>query len=197
MLKVVLMVGEIVKTTASFKIPVSALVTKGEKAIQGLMVQFYLGVQKSGAAVETDVNGRAVYEFDGIPLTEKEVMLQAQVDGTSAWARVVILLPAEPKAVRVLTCSEPQVFGDNGTYEVRVRVTDERHNGVQGIKFIFRDLIDPNGTKDERTNQDGICFVKVQFQEIDKFVVVEYPDGTDRKLHLFGPIPSRLIHVNP
>lgn len=196
-LKVILILGEVVKTAAGFKIPVSALVTKGEKAIKGLMVQFYLGVQQSGAAVRTDDNGRVPYEFEGISLNAKEVMLQVQVEGTSTWDRKVVNLPSEPKAPsKALTCSEPEVFGDNGIYTIQVRVADEKHQGVQGIKFVFRDQYNTGNVAEAVSDANGYCSASIGFREIEKFVVIDYPDGTSKRIHLFGPIPSRSASVN-
>jgi hypothetical protein len=197
-LRVILIIGEIIKIATEFKIPVSALVTKGENAVKGLMVQFYLGTEKSGAAIETDNNGRVVYEFSGIPLTEKVVMLQVQVNGTSAWARENVALPAEQKLpTRTLTYSNPAVFGDNGIYTIQVKVTDERYNGIEGQKFIFRDKFSPNDAMERSTGPNGLCRVSVRFQDIYKHIVVDYPNGTSQEVRLFGPIPSRLVHIKP
>jgi len=166
-------IGEIIKMATECKIPASALVTKGKNAAKGLMVQFYLGTQKSGAAIETDDNGRVVYEFSGVPLTEKVVMLQVQVNGTSAWARENPTLPAEQKApTRTLRYSNPAVFGDNGIYTIQVRVTAVEDigsiltgEGVYHSLFAGKNFHEDVKKKDE--HQNGIEGQKFIFR--DKF----------------------------
>ncbi|MBI4120411.1 MAG: hypothetical protein HY454_03000 [Parcubacteria group bacterium] len=121
-----------------FSIEVEAIVTEGQRALQGRDLQFFVGSAAFSTPERTDDNGRCKKTITGPVPPSKEVRIEVQVIGQATRREVTIKIPADPKAPgRTDKLSVRYTLRDDGNYLVAILVADEKGKEKSGVPVTF------------------------------------------------------------
>ena len=102
------------KTGTGWSILATAIVSQGNRTLDGREVQFFLNSIPYDQPVQTDSNGRAQIDIIGIPMDDERLSVEAQVVGQLIRAKKSIVLPKTEKVQKP---------------EIRLEIMATRYNG--------------------------------------------------------------------
>ena len=152
-IRVVIETEEPKKIGASWSILATAIISQGNRAMDGREVQFFLNSFPYGQPAQTDDNGRAQIDIVGIPVDARRVSIEAQVVGQTARTRKIVFLPETKKSDKkpAELIVDPRRVGNE--INIFILVVDEENRGVPNARLTIIDgrtvthpLVDKNGS---------------------------------------------------
>ena len=181
-IKVAIETEEPKKIGDSWSILATAIVSQGNRTLDGREVQFFVDGIIYDQPVQADSNGRAQIDIVGIDQNAQRVSIEAQIVGQSSRARKVISLPETKKGVKPNDL-EIRTEGKNGDYQIHMQIVGSECQGVKGtIRIICR-----NGKEDMVSKDNGSCFKKMRLAESQEIHFCVLGTAVDKKLFLLGP----------
>jgi len=180
-----------------------ATVTRDQRPIAGVAVQFSVNLAAQGMALQTDNSGRVqqVLNFSGMG---GAINTTAEAVGSAARVNIVVQIPmATKKAPHKV---EIKVDGSRGLYTIHVIVVDAEGRGVESdLEFCgLLGSVDPTNNLDvdypdfveRKTSEKGFYSfpIKFEFKEMDVRVIV-LGTAIDQKVVLAGPKNQRMPNL--
>jgi len=162
-IKVAIETEEPVKIGDSWSVLVTAIVSQGNRTLDGREMQFFANGIAYNQPIQTDDNGRAQIDIVGISVsaTARSFSVGAQIVGQPSMARKIIPLPeikTKSQAPAELSV-DPRRIGNE--INLFVLVTDEERHGVKNARLT---IIDGHTVAHPSTNEHGeyLCPVTLQ-----------------------------------
>jgi len=152
-IKVALETEEPEKTGNEWSIMATAVVSQGNRTLDGREVQFFTNGIAYDQPVQTDNNGRAQIDVVGISMDAKRVSIEAQVVGQTARARKIVSFPAKEKGTKSVPAElivDPRRVGNEINFFILV--VDEEKKGVPNARLT---IIDGHAVTHPSANEHG------------------------------------------
>lgn len=142
-IRVVLETEEPKKIGESWSILATAIVSQGNRTLDGREVQFFLNSIPYDQPVQTDANGRSQTDITDIPSDEDRLSIEVQAIGQLARARKVITLPKaeKPKTEIRLEILATRYEGADKMNTSLVRLGKDGKGSAGQVCYIDRDLV--------------------------------------------------------
>jgi len=129
------------KTGDDWSILATAIVSQGNRTLDGRDVQFFLNGIAYDQSAQTDGNGRVQTDIIGIPNDARRISIEAQVVGQAVRARKIVTLPAPEKPAGKLIPARLIVDPRRVDNEINlfILVVDENNRGVPNARLIIVD----------------------------------------------------------
>jgi len=180
-IKMALETEEPKKIGESWSVLATAIVTQGNRTLEGRNVQFFLSGIPYDQPVQTDANGRAQIDITDIPMDDNRLSVEAQAIGQSARARKIITLPKAEKPKTEIRLEILATRDDEGVVHVTLVRLDKDGKGSSG-KILY---IDEKPTIEIiQTNQDGIAPLPLPKKDVKRRVLFFLPEKPDEKIRV-------------
>lgn len=174
-LKVVIETEEPVKTGDSWSILATAIVSQGNRTLDGRDVQFFVNGVVFGQPTQTDDNGRAQIGIWNIDFNAKRITVEAQLVGQASRARKIMDLPkteSQSSAVPAELSVDPRRLGNE--INLFVLVTDEKRRGVKNARLT---IVDGHQVTHPSTDENGEYLHSITLQPNEEREIGVYVAG--------------------
>jgi len=137
-IKVAIEIEKPEKIGDSWSVLATAIVSQGNRTLDGREVQFFTNGIPYDQPVQTDNNGRAQIDIADISADTKRVSVEAQIIGQSPRARKIITLPNEKKETKDVEVSILVTREKDEILSVILARLDENKKGLPG-KIVYVD----------------------------------------------------------
>lgn len=182
-IKVAIETEEPEKIGDSWSILATAIISQGNRTLDGREVQFFVNGIAYNQPTQTDDNGRAQIDIQGIDSSAKRISIEAQVVGQTPRARKIIALQRPLGDIRKPADIEVTTEGKNGAYQVNMQIVDAEGNGVPGTIRVMSET----GADDYTSEEDGSCFAEITISESQEIRFSVLGTAVNKKLPLLGP----------
>lgn len=152
-IKVAIETEEPEKIGDSWSILTTAIVSQGNRVLDGREVQFFINGPAYSQPTQTDDNGRAQIDIQSIDSNAKRISIEAQVVGQATRARKIIELPKKEtskKSTPAELTVDPRRLGNE--INLFILVTDEERRGVPNARL---SIVDGHTVTHPSTDETG------------------------------------------
>ena len=182
-IKVAIETEEPAKIGDSWSILATAIVSQGNRTLDGREVQFFVDGVKYDQPTQTDDNGRAQIDIQGIDADAKRISVEAQIVGQAARVRKIVAPQKSSENMCKPTDLEVKAEGKNGVYQVNMQIVDVEGKGVPGKIRVMSE----EETNDYTSEPDGSYFDKITISKSQEIHFLVLGTAVDKKLSLLGP----------
>lgn len=184
-IKVAIETEEPQKIGDSWSILATAIVSQGNRTLDGREVQFFVSGLTYSQPTQTDDNGRAQINIQNVDAT-KPISIEAQLIGQPSKSRRVV--PPKSSGNKCSSDLEIKAEGKDGVYQVNMQILDAEGKGVPGVIRVMSE----DETNDYTSESDGSCFREITISKSQEVHFLVLGTAVNKKLSLLGPRKPQL-----